>query len=53
MGSAAYNLLAISAVCVVAIPDGEGRRLVRGTCYNVKTPFKFPEGNIAMKKLDK
>lgn len=27
VGSAAYNLLAISAVCVVAIPDGEGRRI--------------------------
>ena len=26
VGSAAYNLLAISAVCVVAIPDNEGRR---------------------------
>jgi len=27
VGSAAYNLLAISAVCVVAIPNGEGRRI--------------------------
>lgn len=27
VGSAAYNLLAISAVCVVAIPDNEGRRI--------------------------
>ena len=26
VGSAAYNLLAISAVCVFAIPDGETRR---------------------------
>ena len=26
VGSAAFNLLAISAVCMVAIPTGEGRR---------------------------
>ena len=26
VGSAAFNLLAISAVCIVAIPDGETRR---------------------------
>jgi len=27
VGSAAFNLLAISAVCMVAIPNGEGRRI--------------------------
>ena len=26
VGSAAFNLLAISAVCIVAIPQDEGRR---------------------------
>ena len=28
VGSAAFNLLAISAVCIAGIPDGETRRLV-------------------------
>ena len=37
VGSAAFNLLAITAVCLWVVPDGEERRV---TQVNVRRPFR-------------
>mmetsp|Transcript_14385 Transcript_14385/g.22947 ORF Transcript_14385/g.22947 Transcript_14385/m.22947 type:complete len:871 (-) Transcript_14385:74-2686(-) len=39
VGSAAFNLLCISAVCVMAIPDGEVREIKQTTVYAVTAFF--------------
>ena len=35
VGSAAFNMLGIMAVCMVALPDGEGRKIMEPTVYIV------------------
>jgi len=41
VGSAAFNLLCITAVCIVAIPDGEHRRVKDVTVYVVTAAFSI------------
>lgn len=41
VGSAAYNLLAISAVCVFAIPDGETRRIKNFLVFCITAAFSI------------
>merc|ERR1719487_73302 len=41
VGSAAFNLLVISAVCVTAIPDGEVRYIKQTTVYIVTATFSI------------
>ncbi|XP_023323081.1 sodium/calcium exchanger 1 isoform X2 [Eurytemora carolleeae] len=41
VGSAAFNLLAISAVCIVGIPDGETRRIKNFTVFCVTAVFSI------------
>jgi len=39
VGSAAFNLLAISAVCIMGIPSGESRRIKNFTVFSVTAVF--------------
>lgn len=41
VGSAAFNLLAISAVCIMGIPDGETRRIKNFTVFCVTAIFSL------------
>ena len=41
VGSAAFNLLAICAVCIVAIPDGETRRINQIVVFAVTAVFSI------------
>jgi len=41
VGSAAFNLLIITAVCIVCIPDGEGRKINNVRVYVVTTLFSL------------
>ncbi len=41
VGSAAFNLLAISAVCIVSIPKGETRRIVQIIVFAVTATFSI------------
>ena len=39
MGSAAFNLLVISAVCVAAIPKGEGKKIHDQSVFYITGSF--------------
>lgn len=39
VGSAAFNLLMISAICVIAIPDGESRKIAQFGVFNITAFF--------------
>jgi solute carrier family 8 (sodium/calcium exchanger) len=41
VGSAAFNLLIITAICIISIPEGEARRLANLRVYSVTTFFSL------------
>lgn len=41
VGSASFNLLVITAICIMGIPDGESRRIKRYTVFGVTAIFSL------------